>query len=91
MLIFQQTWFAVIHHVCGEHQWAGGAWKRSTEEAGPGEKTYLQKSSKAAAASLRKTVFDKQSLNNLEFYVWFRLVFIVNSSKCFSLVHGLLP
>lgn len=90
MFIFQQTWFGVIHHVCGEHQWAGGACKHSTEEAGPGEKTYLQKSSKAAAA-LRKVVFDKQWLNNFEFYVRFRLVFIVNSSKFFSLVHLPLP
>ena len=51
--------------------------KHSPDEVGPGEKTYLRKSSKAVAA-LRKVVFDKLWLNNLEFYVRFRLMFEVN-------------
>ena len=55
----------------------GGACKHSPDEVGPGEKTYLMKSSKAVAA-LRKVVFDKLWLNNLEFYVRFRLMFEVN-------------
>ena len=76
---FQKTWFGVLHHVCGEHVWAGGACKHSPDETGTSGKTYLAKSSKAVTA-LREVVLDKKWLNNLEFYVRFRsVIFIVGN------------
>ncbi|RMX42487.1 hypothetical protein pdam_00024945 [Pocillopora damicornis] len=69
----KQNWCGVLQHVCCEHQWAGGACSHSTNDAGTGEKHCLKKSSKVVAA-LRKVVLDKQWLNNLTFYVQFRLV-----------------
>ncbi|XP_068760155.1 uncharacterized protein [Montipora capricornis] len=74
----KETWFGVLHHVCGEHEWAGGACKHSPDETGTSGKTYLAKSSKALTA-LREVVLDKKWLNNLEFYVRFRHTSVLES------------
>jgi len=60
----QEVWFGVLHHVCGDHKWAEGECKHSSEETPSNGKTYLKKSSKALAA-LRKVVLDKKWLSNL--------------------------
>ncbi|PFX12751.1 hypothetical protein AWC38_SpisGene23241, partial [Stylophora pistillata] len=67
-----EVWFGVLHHVCGEHNWAEGECRHYPEETPSNGKTYLKKSSKALAA-LRKVVLDKKWLSNLAFYVRFRL------------------
>ena len=63
----------MLHHVCDEHSWAGGACKHDPEasDASTSSKTYLDKSSKAMEA-LRKIVLDKNWLNHFSFYVRFR-------------------
>ena len=62
----------MLHHVCDEHSWAGGACKTQKQVMLVlAEKTYLDKSSKAMEA-LRKIVLDKNWLNHFSFYVRFR-------------------
>ena len=66
----RDVWFGVVHHVCGEHEWAESACNHgplSSEEP----KTPLDKKS-AAAEALRQVVFDKRFTSNLDHYVRFR-------------------
>lgn len=66
----KNTWFGVVHHVCGEHTWS-----ESSCLHGPlvseDPKVPLQKKSSAAEA-LRVVVFDKRFTNNLQHYIHFR-------------------
>lgn len=70
-ILLQDTWFGVLHHVCGEHSWGGGECKHDPEAVSNQEKAYLQKSSKVMAA-LRNVVLDKKWLAHIAFYVRFR-------------------
>ena len=71
MITFQGMWLGVVHHVCGEHEWADGECSHgpltSTEEG----KTYLPKASKSSEA-IPKIVFEPKWLKSLVFYVNFR-------------------
>ena len=62
----------VVHHVCGEHEWAGGACLHGKLDEI--NKTPLSKGSKAME-SLRKVLLDKKLMDSLQFYTRFRLVF----------------
>ena len=42
-ILLQDTWFGVLHHVCGEHSWGGGECKHDPEAVSNQEKAYLQK------------------------------------------------
>ena len=61
----------MLHHVCGEHEWAGG----KCEHQDPGEssepKTNLKKDS-AVMEALRKIVLDPKFMKSLQYYVRFR-------------------
>ena len=70
-IFLQDAWFGVLHHVCGEHSWAGGQCKHDPDAVANQSKTYLQKSSKAMAA-LRAVVLDKKWMSHFAFYVRFR-------------------
>ncbi len=66
----KDCWFGVVHHVCGEHSWAGSACLHGPNtDSEP--KQYLDKKSKAAEA-LRSVVFDKRFVANFEMYTNFR-------------------
>ena len=66
-------WLGLIHHVCGQHEWADGECAHgplvSTEEG----KTFLSVDSKAHKA-VRDIVMDPAWLKSLAFYVKFRYV-----------------
>lgn len=63
-------WLGVLHHVCGEHSWAGSECSHS-EMSREDPKVPLEKSSKAMEA-LRSVVLNNKILNSLAFYVRFR-------------------
>ena len=68
----QEKWISVLHHICGEHSWAGGKCEHenlATTEPEP--KTYLKKDSPAMEA-VRSVVLDPKVLRSLEFYTRFR-------------------
>ena len=62
-------WIGVLHHVCGEHEWAGS--KCSHGEIDDSDKTPLKKATKTMD-SLRDVVLDKKFKDNLQFYTRFR-------------------
>lgn len=66
-------WQGVLHHVCGEHEWAQGHCEHEAldDEEDNSSRKYLSKDSKALAA-LRKIVLDPKWLKTLHFYVRFR-------------------
>ncbi|CAB4006208.1 Hypothetical predicted protein, partial [Paramuricea clavata] len=71
----KDSWFGVLHHVVGEHEWADGECTHgplvSTEE----NKTLMDKGSNAMEA-LRKVVMDPRFLNALHHYVTFRMRYV---------------
>ncbi|PFX12866.1 hypothetical protein AWC38_SpisGene23107 [Stylophora pistillata] len=74
-----EVWFGVLHHVCGEHNWAEGECRHSPEETPSNGKTYLKKSSRALAALRKDWSLIKKWLSNLTFYVRFRHTSVLES------------
>jgi len=71
MTVIQDKWIAIIHHVCGEHEWEDGKCSHGQLTEAEGGKTILAKDSKAAE-ELRKIVFDRDWFKSLKHYVNFR-------------------
>lgn len=63
-------WLGVLHHVCGEHSWAGGSCKHNDLQE---EKPPMKKASKEMDA-LREVVLDKKLVKSLKYYTNFRYV-----------------
>lgn len=84
----KDTWFGVLHHVCGEHSWGGGECKHDPEAVSNQEKAYLQKSSKAMAA-LRNVVLNKKWLAHIAFYVRFRYPFFIMRIMLAAIDHNM--
>ena len=51
-------WIAVVHHICGEHEWIGGECSHGPLTALEEGKKSMEKDSKAHKA-VRDVVFDK--------------------------------
>mgnify|MGYP002803389630 CR=1 FL=1 len=68
---FQDSWFGVLHHVCGDHEWADGSCNHGPLVDIEEGKTILQKGSKAMEA-IRKVIIDPRFLSTLQYYVTFR-------------------
>ncbi len=63
ILLLQETWTSVLHHVCGEHIWSDGECKHGPlTETEP--KTPLDRNSKAMTA-LREIVLDRKFIPSL--------------------------
>ena len=82
---------SVIHHVCGNHEWAGGRCEHSEElddKEPEGGKKYLDPESPAVEA-LRAIVFDTRWLKSLDYYIRSRhtgqLEVYTYTSRLFSL------
>ena len=71
IVTYQDSWFGVLHHVCGEHEWADGECDHGPLVEEEGGKTMLPKNSKAMEA-IRKVVIDPRFLSTLQHYVTFR-------------------
>ena len=61
-------WLGVLHHVCGEHSWAGGSCKHKELQE---EKEPMKKDSKEMDA-LREVILDKKLVKSLKYYTNFR-------------------
>lgn len=67
----QELWVSVVHHVCGNHEWAGGRCAHEEyldDQDAEGGKQYLDPDSPAAEA-LRAVVFDTRLLKSLDYYI----------------------
>ena len=70
-ICFQDSWFGVLHHIAGEHEWIDGECEHGPLVANEEGKTYLNKNSKAFEA-VRNIVLDQRFLKSLHYYVTFR-------------------
>ena len=71
MIVLQESWIGIIHHVCGEHEWEEGECDHGPMTEQENDQRTLAKNSKAAT-ELRKIIFDPKWLRSLQFYVFFR-------------------
>ena len=63
----QKLWVGVIHHVCGDHEWAEGCCHHEPMSE-PGEGKQWVDPTSPASDQLRDIIFDNRWLNSLQYY-----------------------